>query len=261
MKLKLLIFVLVLTLSPLSFAQGVGGQFGMGGKTGTGGGMTIVPPTLYGTPQTFTCSAGVCTQSSTVNLPNGGSVLSANTTYIVFASILGSGSPTYSTPSGWTLSTSIETARAEDSTYVFFKNYTSGQTPPTTLTITSGDAGGAYQGLRAIAYQGTSGFDSGGPQTGTVASSAATYAAPAITTVNTNDVVIWDWAIIGDVGTGSITTTIGTIEAQNTRSAWSANAYAATTDISEVSTGTYNNTLSWTTAQTYKLSVTLAIHP
>jgi hypothetical protein len=148
---------------------------------------------------------------------------------------------------------------------VYYKNYTSGSTLPTSITITSLDAGTPQIGAVCFAYQGhdsTTPLD-GTPQTANQTTPAVnTYNGPSITTTQANDEVVWLWAVFGDVGTATITVGQGTKNGEVTRTQSGATLYMAVANAAQVSAGASGtNALTWGNTQSLVMAVALAIKP
>jgi hypothetical protein len=169
----------------------------------------------YGTAQ----SAYISAPAITVNVPNGGTTVGADT--LVLIQVYDhSGTPGFTTPAGFTVATNIASGSGVDTMTVYWKNYSSGSTLPASITVTSLDAGLPEIGAICFAYQGhnaTTPLD-GTPQTANQTTPAVnTYNAPSITTTQANDMVVWLWSVFGDVGTATTTVSVGTKNGEVTR--------------------------------------------
>jgi hypothetical protein len=216
--------------------------------------------TGYGTPQ----SAYISAPSITVNVPNGGTTVGADT--LVLLQVYDhSGTPGFVTPAGFTLATQVSAGSGVDEMDVYYRNYTSGSSLPSSITITSLDAGTPQIGAICFAYQG---HNPASPLDGTPTQSSQTtpavnsYAGPSITTTQANDTVVWNWAVFGDIGTGATSVSQGSKIGEVTRAQSGATLYmaiASNTITSPGASGT--NTLTWGNTQGTVLAATLAIKP
>jgi len=169
-------------------------------------------PTLYGTPQAaFSATSSSGPSSLTLDLPSGGTALSAPAVYIVETGTR-SGSPAFDVPSGFTQECSLSLDEY-DTEQLFYKVYSAGDTPPASITVT--DEGGwtwgaaaavAYTGIRAAAP-----LDNGCTST-SESGNTTSIPGPSFTTTLNNDRVVWAFFAQGDVGTSSITPSMGTAE-------------------------------------------------
>lgn len=214
----------------------------------------------YGTPQSAYANA----PTIAVNVPNGGTTVGADT--LVLIQVYDhSGTPGFVTPSGFTVGVNIASSSGVDTMTVYYRNYSSGSTLPTSITVTSLDAGTPQIGAVCFAYQGhnaTTPLD-GTPQTANQTTPAVnTYAGPSITTTQANDEVVWAWAVFGDVGTATTTVSQGTKNGEVTRAQSGATLYMLAANVAQPSAGTSGtNTLTWGNTQSLVIAATLAIAP
>jgi hypothetical protein len=212
----------------------------------------------YGTATSSQWTTGA---NVTVGIPNGGITISEPTLVIVQAFDRG-GTPGFQTPAGFTLLAESD-IDAIDQTQVFYKNYSTGATLPTTLTVDLNDTGASSAGLLVVAYQGynaTAPFD-GTPSITTLATSTSPIVGPGATTTKSNDKVLWTFAMNGDVGATTPSYSTGTVVAEITRSQSSANFYMSmvhntipTPGFSGVNTLTTQNVMDQISAITFAIA-------
>src|SRR5256885_1524608 len=215
-------------------------------------------PTIYGTPQTAANTTSGST-SLTINLPNGGTPVSASTIYIIQVADRAS-SPIFNVPSGFTQLCSISVGSLNEE-QTFYEVFGANSPPPATVTLTQ-PGGWTWAGATAVSYQNinpSAPFDAG-CQTVSQTTSSTTLAGPSITTTKPNETVIWNFFVHGDVGTGAVTVSQGTTEAQVTRAALAGDGYLNYTDKPEPSAGASGtNTLTWGRAASVSGAIAFAL--
>jgi hypothetical protein len=215
---------------------------------------------LFSTPQSASNSTSGGT-SVTVSVPSGGTVVGADTLLVLIAADR-SGTPGFVTPPGFSVITSSTDLVGTDEIQGYWQNVTNGSTLPASITLAP-NLGWTWAGAICVAYQG---HNSASPiDSATAASTTALgspFAASGITTGSPNEVVVWAFGVSGDVGTGTIAVSQGTIEVECTRAALAANGYVNYTDEAFVSSGaTGTNSLTWGGTATTAVGITFAIKP
>jgi hypothetical protein len=211
-------------------------------------------PMMYGTPQTaYDAPYG---STLTLNLPNGGTAVGADTIYIIEAALRGENSE-FATPSGWSPFCSLQ-SDAEDQEQLFYVIYPSGATPPSSVGLTTN--GSTWLGAIAVAYQGINAAAPFDAPNGWCSSNSALgtseYGGPnnnpsSLTSVGVsnsvgNDLVLFSYFANGDVGTSQPAVSEGTLEAQVTRQQLDAYGYLGWVDMPMPGSGSSGtNTLSW----------------
>lgn len=188
-----------------------------------------------------------------IDLPDGGTAVSADTIYIFAVdSRAGYGSAGTNTgvvaPAGLNALCSAQVSPM-DLGQIFYVVYPAGSTPPTSLTFNSVDNGGwSNIGIIVAAYQGmnsTSPFD-GACQSGTTGEDGTSVTAPSLVTSLPNDTVFWNLFALGDIGTDTPSIGEGTSAASISRDQTGGDGYFNLLQTPESSPGgAGSNTLSW----------------
>lgn len=214
---------------------------------------------LYGTATSSVWTTGA---SETVGIPNGGTTVSSPTLVIIEAVDRG-GVPGFAVPSGYTLLAESD-IDSVDQEQIFYKNYASGSTLPTSLTVNLNDTGASFAGLLVVDYQG---YNASSPFDGSAITFASTTAsntltAPSITTTQANDNVVWTFAIGQDIGVDvDPSVSQGTTEGEITRAQSIAAFYANISDRLASLGAAGINTLTVENSTTLNAAITFAIAP
>ncbi len=217
--------------------------------------------TLFGTPTSTAYTTGT---TVTINIPNGGQTVSVPTLVILHAFGRGNPLPLFATPTGYTLLEELPMDNSDEED-IFYDNVSAGSVLPTSTTVTLVDGGLSFGAVESMAYQGYNSvapFD-GAPQVVT-STGTGLITGDSVTTSNAKDLVGWAFAVEGSIAVSPVpSVSQGTIEAQVTRSQFSANGYMAFADTTISSAGASgSSTLTWGGSGPFLNSaITFAIAP
>ena len=138
--------------------------------------------------------------------------MSAATVYLIQVADR-AGAPAFAVPANFSQLCTIS-VDGLDEEQVFYEVFGPGSTPPVSVTLTLASSGWTWAAAAAIAYQNINSnalFDGGCQTVAQTSSTTSLTGAPTTTTV-ANDMVIWAFFVSGDIGTGAVSTSQGTIE-------------------------------------------------
>ena len=159
--------------------------------------------------------------SASVTLPGGGETVSSATLVLVQCFVR-AGNPSVTPAAGWTsFASSIDST---DVQYLIYKLYPANSTIDSSVALAFDGGGVSFAEIEAIAYQGVSGIDVGPLETHSTNSSTSTTA-PAITTVNDDDTIVWFYSSMLPFSGTVSAVSAGSMESHSDASTAPANAY------------------------------------